>query len=228
MAPDAIDAIAEQAALALHMARDDPRRAEALAIEARDKAAKAGNAGVESTAWRALGLAARALHRIPEAVGYLRASVEAAQRASDVNLAAEARLSLAAALMLAGETGEAMSALDAARATGQTAVVVASQRAMVLGMLGRYEEARQAYGPVIAGFRRFGDRAREARAVGNRGLLNVYTGRFARADADLARAEQIMHDIGNLAEAAALCQNRAFCRRPQRRLAHGARFAGGG
>ncbi len=111
-----------------------------------------------------------------------------AERASDVNLLAEARLSLAGALMLAGDTEEAMTTLAATRATGETAVLVASQRAMALGMLGRYEEARQAYGPVITGFRRLGDRVREARAVGNRGLLYAYTGRFSQADADFAQS----------------------------------------
>ena len=105
-----------------------------------------------------MGLAARGLHQIPEALGHMRAAVEVAERASDVNLVAEARLSLVSVLMLAGATEEAMTTLDTTRATGETAVLVASQRAMALGMLGRYEEARQAYGPVISGFRRLGDR----------------------------------------------------------------------
>jgi Tfp pilus assembly protein PilF len=181
-----------------------------MATEARDRAVQAGHTRAESTALRALGLAARALHQIPEAVSYLRAAVEAAERASDVNLAAEARLSLAAALVLAGDSDEAMTALSSARATGETALVVASQRAAILAALGRYEEARQAYGPVISGFRRLGDRTREARAVGNRGLLYVYTGRFSQAEGDLARAQRIMVEVGNLTEAAAICQNRGF------------------
>jgi tetratricopeptide (TPR) repeat protein len=202
--------IAEQSALALQLAREDPRRAQSVATEAHDRAVEAGNTRAESTALRALGLAARALHQIPEAVSYLRAAVEAAERASDVNLAAEARLSLAAALVLAGDSEEAMRALSLARATGETALVVASQRAAILAALGRYEEARQAYGPVISGFRRLGDRTREARAVGNRGLLYVYMGRFSQAEGDLARAQRIMGEVGNLTEAAAICQNRGF------------------
>ena len=131
-----------------------------MARDVHDRAAQAGHTAAEATAWRAMGWPPGVSTEIPEAVGYMRAAVEAAERASDVNLAAEARLSLAAALMLAGDTEEAMTRLDAARATGRRPSLVASQRAMALGMLGRYEEARQAYGPVIAGFRRLGDRVR--------------------------------------------------------------------
>ena len=204
------DVLAEEAAQVLRLAREDPRQAENLAAAVRQRAAEAGHAAAESTAWRAMGLAARGLHQIPEALGHMRAAVEVAERASDVNLVAEARLSLVSVLMLAGATEEAMTTLDTTRATGETAVLVASQRAMALGMLGRYEEARQAYGPVISGFRRLGDRAREARALGNRGLLYVYLGRFPQADADLAQAEEIMVQLEHLTEAAAVCQNRGF------------------
>lgn len=204
------DPLAEQSALALELARQEPLRAQSLAIEARDRAVEAGNAGAEATAWRAMGVAAQFLHHIPEAVSHLRAAVDAAERASDHNLAAEARLSLAAALVLGGDSEEAMTTLSSARATGRTALIVASQRAMVLAVLGRYEEARRAYRPVIVGFRRLGDRAREARALANRGLLHVYMGHFAQAEADLARAENIMVEVGNLTEAAAMCHNRGF------------------
>jgi CHAT domain-containing protein/Tfp pilus assembly protein PilF len=204
------DGLAEESAQALRLAREDPGQAQDVARDVRDRAAQEGHTAAEATAWRAMGLAARGLHQIPEAVSYMRAAVELAERAADVNLLAEARLSLAGALMLAGDTEEAMTTLDATRATGETAVLVASQRAMALGMLGRYEEARQAYGPVISGFRRLGDRVREARAVGNRGLLYAYTGRFSQADADFARAEHVMLQLGHLTEAAAICQNRGF------------------
>jgi tetratricopeptide (TPR) repeat protein len=204
------DPLADQASLALNLAREDPKRAEILATGARDLAIEAGRPEVESSALRALGLAARALHRIPGSLAYLTAAVEAAERAGDLNLAAEARSSLAATQVLAGAGEEAMLTLGSARATGQTAVVVASQRAAILSMLGRYEEARQAYTPVISGFRRLGDRLREARALNNRGLLYVYTGRFAQAEADLAGAERIMLDLGNMAEAASFGQNRGF------------------
>ncbi|HTT87956.1 MAG TPA: CHAT domain-containing protein [Acidimicrobiales bacterium] len=198
----------ELSSLSLHLASEDPDRAEQLAIEARDRAVEAGLPAAESTALRALGVAARSRHRIPEALVHLRAAVQAAERAGDVNLAAEARLSLAGALVLAGNGEEAISTLDGAGASGATAVAVESQRAMVLAMLGRYEEALKAYRQVIPGLRRSGDRVREGRALNNRGLLHMYNGRFGLAEADLARAERLMLEIGNPTEAARFCHNR--------------------
>ena len=194
----------------LRLATEEPERAERMAIEARDLAVEAGLPDAESVALRALGLAARSRHRIPEALAHLRAAVEAAERAGDLNLAAEARLSLTSALVLAGQGEEAMGTLDGASATGELGVVVQSQRALVLAMLGRYEEALKVYRQVIPGLRRAGDRLREGRALNNRGLLHVYTGRFAFAEADLARAQQLMVEIGNLTEAASYCSNRGF------------------
>ncbi len=206
----ASDDLVEEATEVLRLAREDPRQAMSAATALRDRAARAGNPTAESMALRAMGLAARGLHQMPEALGYMRVAVNVAEGTSDVNLVAEARLSLAGVLMLAGATNEAMTTLDGTRAAGETAVLVASQRAMALGMLGRYDEACQAYGPVISGFHRLGDRAREARALGNRGLAYVYTGRFRQADADLTRAEEMMVQLGQLTEAATICQNRGF------------------
>jgi tetratricopeptide (TPR) repeat protein len=199
---------AELSSLSLRLATEDPDQAERLAKEARDRALAAGIAEAESTALRALGVAARSRHRIPEAVMHLRAAVEAAERALDANLAAEARLSLAGALVLAGNGEEAMSTLDDARATGAVAVAVASQRAMVLAMLGRYEEALRAYRQVIPALRRIGDKVHEGRALNNRGLLHMHNGRFTLADADMTQAERLMVEVGNLTEAARFCHNR--------------------
>ena len=38
----------------------------------------------------------------------------------------------------------------------------------------------------------------------------MYTGRFRQADADLTRAEEMMVQLGQLTEAATICQNRGF------------------
>ena len=210
MASDPRSEQAEESALLLRLATEDPERAERLATEARDRALQAGSADAESTALRALGLAARSRHRIPEALAHFRASVDASDRAGDANLAAEARLSLAGALVLAGQGEEAMRTLDDAAPTGEMALAVETQRAMVLAMLGRYEAALKVYRHVIPALRRAGDRIREGRALNNRGLLHVYTGRFGFAEADLARAERLMVEAGNLTEAAGYCHDRGF------------------
>src|SRR5208282_4828436 len=88
------DPISEKASQVLRLAKEDPARAEPLAREVVDLSREARRPGPESVALRALGLAVSARHQILEALGHLHASVEAAERASDTNLAAEARVSL--------------------------------------------------------------------------------------------------------------------------------------
>jgi tetratricopeptide (TPR) repeat protein len=204
------DPISEKASQVLRLAKEDPARAEPLAREAVDRSREAGRPGPESVALRALGLALSARHQIPEALDHLYAAVEAAEKASDANLAAEARVSLAGVMMLAGNGEQALSTLSDAVGRGATRVLVESQRAVVLSMLGRYEEALAAYQPVILGFRRLEDKVLEGRALNNRGLLHVYLGHFAQAEADLARAEKLLLEVGNFARAATYRQNLAF------------------
>ncbi|HTW08852.1 MAG TPA: CHAT domain-containing tetratricopeptide repeat protein [Acidimicrobiales bacterium] len=181
-----------------------------MANEVVEQARSAGCAHAESVALRALGLAAGACNQVPDAVRHLEGAVAAAEAASSADLAAEARLSLAGALWRAGESQLAISTLERVRATGLIAVQVASQRAVILAALGRYEEALEAHAPVVPGFRRLGEQAQEGWALNNRGLLQVYLGRFARAEADLVRAEQLMVRSGSLAKAAVYRQNRGF------------------
>ncbi len=206
--PELSSTTSELSNLSLRLATEEPDRAEHLAIKARDKAAKAGLPAAESTALRALGVAARSRQRIPEALLHLEAAVRAAERAGDLNLAAEARVSLAGTLVLAGMGEEAISTLDGAGASGAAAVAVASERATVLAMLGRYEEALRAFQQVIPALRRIGDKVHEGRARNNRGLLHMHNGRFTLADADMSHAERLMVEVGNLTEAARFCHNR--------------------
>jgi tetratricopeptide (TPR) repeat protein len=202
--------LAEQADLALRLATEEPEKAAMLARETLSVARATSQAAVESSALRALGLAARSTHRIAEATTYLDASVTAADRATRPDLADAARISLAGAYAYAGEGQRALESLDAVAATGPLGVVAASDRATILSMLGRYDEALDCYGPVVRAFRRVGDQLREARSLDNRGLLHVYTGRFLMADADQARAERLFTGLGLLTEAAQVCHNRGF------------------
>jgi tetratricopeptide (TPR) repeat protein len=174
------------------------------------RAVAAGEPVAESTALRALGLAARARRQIRTAIEWLEASVEVAEQASQLDLAAEARVSLASALAFAGDTQRALDTLDGASPSKQVALVVDSDRVGILTMLGRYDEALGGYEPVLKALHDLGDPLLEARALTNRGLLYVYTGRFREADLDLARAEQLVTDAGHLTEAAGCCHNRGF------------------
>jgi tetratricopeptide (TPR) repeat protein len=202
--------LADQADLAVRLATEEPDKATALARETLSGAVATGQPAVESSALRALGLAARTSHQIADATSYLGASIRAAERATRPDLADAARISLAGAFAYAGEGQRALETLAAVAASGPLGVVAASDRATILGMLGRYDEALDCYGPVVRAFRRLGDQLREARSLDNRGLLHVYTGRFLLADADQARAERLFVGLGLLTEAAQVCHNRGF------------------
>jgi len=202
--------IAEQASKALSLALEEPHTATALAESAREMAAAAGLHAEEAVALRALGLAARALHEITAAEAFLGRAVHAAARAGEADLEAECRVTLASVLAFAGESERALATLDEASPGPRVAIMVASQRAGILTLLGRYEDALACYDPVVRGLRRSGDRLLEARALTNRGLLHVYTGRFHLADVDLERAERLAADCGHLTEAAGYCHNRGW------------------
>ncbi|MGA2210679.1 MAG: CHAT domain-containing protein [Acidimicrobiales bacterium] len=202
--------IIEQAELALRIAREDPEQAAALAGDARVRAAAAGEPAAESIALRALGVAARARRQISIAIEWLETSVEVAEQASQPDLAAEARVSLASALAFSGDTQRALDTLDGATPSERVALIVDSDRVGILTMLGRYDEALGGYESVLTALHDRGDPLLEARALTNRGLLYVYTGRFREAESDLARAEQLATDAGHLTEAAGCCHNRGF------------------
>ena len=152
MASDPRSEQAEESALLLRLATEDPERAERLATEARGSRSPSRfrRCGVDCAA----GARPGGPGAPPDTRG-ARLLASGGQggrtRALDPNLAAEARLSLAGALVLAGDDEEAMSVLDAAQAGGPTALAVEPHRAAVLTKFGRYEEALKAYQVVIPG-----------------------------------------------------------------------------
>jgi tetratricopeptide (TPR) repeat protein len=202
--------ITEQADLALRLASEEPARATEIAESARALAVEAGLPVAESVALRALGLAARAGDRIDDAIAFLAPAVEAASRGGDEELAATARISLSSALAFAGRPDEALATVHAVPTSSPLSVAARGAEAGILAMLGRYEEALACYGPVVRALRRQHDDLREARSLNNRGVLYVYTGRFAQAAADLARAERLHVGLGNLTAAAEVCHNQGF------------------
>lgn len=198
----------DQIALAMRLALEDPARAVQLASDLLERAVEAGSPADESRARRVLGVAARTRGDIVAALTELERAVEVAEAAGESEPAGEARMSLAAALAFAGEDERALQTLDGATASGPTAIALAAQRTGMLTMMGRYEEALAAYQPVVPALRRGPDRVREARALNNRGLVYLQTGRLAEAEADLARAERLQQEAGNATEAARYRHNR--------------------
>ena len=197
---------------ALELVTADPRRARVLASEAYAQARRWGDRAAESTAERALGLAARELHDAGAALRHLRRAVRVAERAGLAAPAAEARMSLALVLAEAGRPTQALREIDSAAPvlSGLPAARLQMQRALTLDRLSRFEEAMIGYSAAVTALRRAGDRLWEARALTNRGVLHAYRGSLRQAEADLRAAEHIYLELGQDLAAAQVRHNLGF------------------
>lgn len=186
------------AADAVRLVQTDPHRARRVAGAVLARARENGDAAAASTAQRALGLVARELGDYAEAAAQLTAAIDTAERAKLRPQVGEARMSLSLILAFRGDTAGALRQADLAGELlrGAEAGAVLMQRAAVLQVLGRLDEAHQEYGRALAAIRRSGDRLREARCLNNRGLLYVWRDKPNRAEADLRSAEGIFADLG--------------------------------
>ena len=197
------------AAEAYRVVVDDPELARTLAGTA--LAGAGGDADAASAAHRALGMAALELDDADTAVGHLERAVRAGRRGGP-QCEAEARMSLALALLSGGATQRALRQAD--RATRIDGVAdqgaLQLQRAIILERIGRLDEALEGYRRSIAGFRRAGDRNGEARALCDRGVLQTYRGELAAAEADLRRAETLCDELGLGLMSASVRQNLGF------------------
>ncbi|MFB6398228.1 CHAT domain-containing protein, partial [Polymorphospora sp. 2-325] len=197
---------------ALRLVTADPRQAGRLAVEARREARRAGDRDAESTAERALGLAARELNDSGTALRHLRRAVRVARVAGLAQRTAEARMSLALVLAEVGRPGQALRELDEAAPAldGLPAARLGMQRALTLDRLSRFAEAMDGYTGAIAAFRRAGDQLWQARALTNRGVLHAYRGSLRQAEADLFAAERLYDVLGQHLAVAQVRHNLGF------------------
>ncbi|HVM12926.1 MAG TPA: tetratricopeptide repeat protein, partial [Egibacteraceae bacterium] len=188
----------ELAAEAFGLAEADPGRARQLATTALARGRVEHDASAVCTAERALGLIAREEHDLPAAVDHLRRAVRTASRARLATDAAHARVTLAGALAFGGDFRSALREVDAAGAVlrGSESTVLDAQRAFLLQVQGRLDEALVAYRRVVPAFQRTADTFREAKARNNLGLILDRLGDAAGAEAELTRAERLYTDLG--------------------------------
>jgi hypothetical protein len=200
------------AARALRLVTADPRRARQVATEALRSARRTGERPEESTAHRALGLAARELDDAVVALRHLGRAVRVADAADLARHAAEARMSLALVLAEAGRPARALREIDAAAPAldGLPAARLQMQRALILDRLSRFDEAMDGYSVALAAFRRAGDRLWEARALTNRGVLHTYRGNLRSAETDLLAAERLYGELGQELAVAQVRHNLGF------------------
>ena len=191
-----------------HLVGADPPRARGLAQRALAAALAAADHETASVAQRALGMISIELDDAPTAVEHLRAAIVTARRGVTQRRVAEARMSLAFALVAHGEPTEALhQARLATRGDTGDSGTLHVQHALILERLGRSDAALQAYERALQIVRRTADRSTEAKLLCNRGVLHTHSGALRAADADLRASEQLAEQLGLTLMAATIRQN---------------------
>ena len=192
---------------ALELADRDPATATRLALDVLGDRTTPVAARVDARI--VLGRAAWIRRDATSAVTHLRGAVRSAQRAGLVERAAQARLTLAAALAERGHSSAALRALAAAEPhlRGVDLARLAGQRAYLHYLEGRLVEALAGHEAAYAQFRRLGDGVRQAVALNNMAVIHTRTGALARAAEELRRAHDLFAAAGELLHAAEAAAN---------------------
>lgn len=179
------------------MAESDARHSVELARDVIRSARAEGDPTAESIAERAWGLAAYHLADGADALRHLRRAIRVGQRAGAGQLAAEARMTFAAVLTWNGRPETALRELDRALAmlTGVEHARAQAQRAAILHLLGRLDDAIDGYRAALPALRRAEDLLWMQRVLKNRGVVYTQRGEFAAAEADLRAAEELCHKL---------------------------------
>lgn len=194
------------------LASDDPARAAAEARQALRDAAAAGDAGAQSTALRALGLAARESEDPVEAQRLGASAVAVAEQAGLTLEAAQARVTLALSEAYAGDGQRALVTIDRALEvlTGLEHARAMGQRALILQRLGDTAAALADHAAAVAELERHDDTLWLARVRSNRGILLAYAGDYEGAAVDLADAAEGFTAVGASLKAAQTRHNLAY------------------
>ena len=198
---------------ALRLAQVEPERAQLLASDILAAVGPAGDGNeIGSVAERALGLAARELDDVADALSHFRRSVELAVSGGLPLRAAQARMSLSLTLLYDGESEEALREATLAEPDLPSAdrARLMLQRALILQRLGRLEEALEGYRRALPRLRRTGNPADEARLLMNRGMAHTFRGDLRAAESDLRRSAELFEQLGLVLYAAKARHNLGF------------------
>lgn len=190
----------------------DTQRARALAERTLAQARLESDHAAASMAERALGLAAREDHDLGGSLTHLRRAVRIAEQHGLPVLSGEARTSLGGTLALQGRLTAALRELDRAAPalSGLPLAKLQMQRATVLMVQGRYEEALSGWRRALPELRRGNDLPSQAALLANRGLVHAYRGETSAAVRDLTEAERLRVALGEERAAADIRQNLGF------------------
>jgi tetratricopeptide (TPR) repeat protein len=165
-----------------------------------------------SVAHQAAGIVLREFGDVDAGISELRKALRLARRTGSVKREADVLASLAVALVYAGRTAAGLSTFDRALrlSRGAQAGQVLHRRSIALLALGRDAEALEDARRAAAVLQRTNDKLWTARAVGHRGLMYHTMGFPARADADIAVAERLFAETGQVLESIYMVHNRAL------------------
>jgi CHAT domain-containing protein/tetratricopeptide (TPR) repeat protein len=192
--------LADKAREALRLADADPGQSATLAAAVAAQARAARDVAAAAVAERALGLAALHINDAATATRHLRAAVTLGRRARSPSLAAEARMTLAYVLNGQGQSRQAIREINAAiqDLDGVERARAEAQRAAILQLLGRPDEALASYRRALPALRRAGDHVWVQRVLSNRAVVYGYQNEFTAAVKDLREAEALCdeYDLG--------------------------------
>jgi len=205
-------AVREQALAALRRADVDAGRAAPFAERAVRRATAARDDVAASVAERAWGRAVLQCGDVENAIRHLRRSVVLAERVGAADLAGEARVPLAAALVQRGRAGEALREIDTAvhQLVGSGNARARAQRADLLHQIGRLSSAQAEYDAAIPLLRRAGDDLNLQRALVNRGILDTERHAFIAAETSLREADKLARAMGRRLAVGIIAENLGF------------------
>lgn len=184
------------AAEVFRLATVEPRSARRRARELGEQARRRGDLRSAAVCWHAAGVAAQQLGEIDDAIEAYRRAIRMATAGGATDVAARARASLAGSMLVRGRLPAALREMDTALAdlSGVDAARALSQRAAILQLVGRPEDALADLRRAIPVLRQAGDADWAASALSNRSVLHIARRAFAAAEADLQLAGQLAQD----------------------------------
>lgn len=201
-----------QSQAAMRLADTDPGRAVTAAATAARRARRGHHAEAAAIAERAWGQALLSTGQMDRAIHHLRRSIAHGTDAGSAELAGEARLKLAFALVQRGRPHPALREINTALLdlTGVGRARAQAQRAVILYQAGRLNEAAADYESALRTLRPAGDLLAIQRILINRGILRGELHDFDAAIADLTEAEGLARALGRQAALGIITENLGF------------------
>lgn len=183
----------------LRLATVEPRRAHERAMELGERAHRGGDLRAAAICAHAAGVAAQQLGDIDDAIDQYRRSIRMSRPAGAPDVAARARASLAGSMLVRGRPTAALREVDLALTdlSGVDSARALTQRAAILQLVGRPDDALADLRRAIPVLRQADDADWAAGALSNRSVLHIARRAFAAAEADLQLAGRLAgeHDL---------------------------------